>query len=168
MHYIALALLVFVLAKIAQEDWQERAVNAIWFILLFILLTYIRLEELTVRVFAKQYFINMLFVAVQLLFVNLYFCVRNKKWLWIFDKQLGWGDVVFLLAIGGAWGFIGFITFMIGSLFLILIFSLMFFAKSKQTIPLAGLQALLFIAFYTLEFLDLFSIESLMQNKLIF
>lgn len=162
MFNLALPLMAFVLLKIAQEDWKERAVRFYWFITLFILLAWVNMEKIGVSTFLTQYFRNVIFIAVQLLLVNLYFCLRHRRMFWIFDRYLGWGDVVFLLSIAGAWNLGGFLLFFIGSLLLILIFALVYLQKQQRSIPLAGLQALLFMGCYMLDHFKYLSLDGIL------
>lgn len=162
MFYIAVILMTAVLLKVAEEDWKYRTVHLYWFIALFLILAWINIEEMGLGDFALRYLYNVLFIGVQLLLVNAYFCLKERRLFWIFDRYLGWGDVAFLLAIAGAWSLGAFFLFFIGSLVLILVFTMVYLRK--ENIPLAGLQALLFLVCYFLEYVGVLSLESVLLS----
>jgi len=96
--------------------------------------------------------INSGFVVLQLVLVTVYFSVRQKRLVNIVDRLLGLGDIFFLLSIAFYLSIINFLFFyiisLITSLFVWVIWQMIAERKTKH-IPLAGLQAMLFILFLT-------------------
>jgi len=93
---------------------------------------------------------NLGFFIGQLLLVTAYFSIKNKTLTNITKGLLGIGDVLFMLSIAFYLSIFNFLFFYIASLILVLITWLAWQAvssnKSKH-IPLAGLQAFVFILF---------------------
>ncbi|MGN6640301.1 MAG: hypothetical protein ACTHJ8_15435 [Mucilaginibacter sp.] len=95
--------------------------------------------------------INMTFVALQFLLLTVYFSVRRHKMTNILKAQMiGPGDWLFFLSTALYLSVANFLFFYIISLLCVLLGWLLwngFSPKSSKYIPLAGLQALIFIFF---------------------
>lgn len=141
----AVLLLVFV------QDMRDRSVYGFLFPVLMLLFLGLQLlQGNTLMGIGQSVGINIGFFAIQFFIVSAYFSVKHKKWTNLTAGLLGWGDVLFLLALCFYLSVLNFLFFYITSLVLVLVIWLVwqFFAKetSKQ-VPLAGLQALLFAVF---------------------
>lgn len=92
---------------------------------------------------------NFLFVATQLLGITIYIRFREKRWVWMGDKYLGLGDILFFLIPLILFAPINFVLFFMISLFIgILVYTFIKVSLNKNiTIPLAGLQALMLIVY---------------------
>jgi hypothetical protein len=105
------------------------------------------LEGIQLKSMGQSVLVNWGFLLLQLLLVSVYFSLKERKWMDITKYHLGWGDIVFLLCPGiylSSFTFLGFYVF---SLALILLFYVLKYFIDREkivTIPLAGLQALLF------------------------
>lgn len=89
---------------------------------------------------------NIGFIIIQLLLLTLYFSIKAKKIVNIAQQSLGWGDILFLLAVCLLLPPNTFFLYYIISLIIIVlkeIVTRMIFKKYSDKIPLAGLQALL-------------------------
>lgn len=87
-----------------------------------------------------------LFFGTQLLLVWAYLSIKNKQLVNMTANYLGLGDILFLMAITFYLSPVNYILFYVGSLIVVLIYTLItrFFNKNtNQEIPLAGLQALM-------------------------
>lgn len=139
MVFVKIAILALLLLIFAQ-DLRSRSVY--WFLFpvltaLFMLLT-----------FSHAYawptvLINIGFLLLQFLLVSVYFSVKRGRRVNITAGLLGWGDLLFLLSIAFYLSVLNFLFFYIASLLFVLLFA----AKRYKHIPLAGLQALLFLIF---------------------
>lgn len=132
------------------QDVKERSVYWVAFPCLTVLFFSLRLLQLhaVMEIFRTTVF-NLLFIAIQILMISLYFSIKNRAWINITDNHLGWGDVLFLLSIACYLSILNFIVFYILSLTSVLVIWLMWRAiiKTKNgQIPLAGLQALIFVS----------------------
>jgi hypothetical protein len=98
--------------------------------------------------------INLGFLALQILLLSVYFSVKNKRLINIFDGLLGLGDILFLLSITVYLSVLNFLFFYIISLILILLTWLIgqiISDKKSKEIPLAGMQAFILIVFLTCD-----------------
>ncbi|WP_124582128.1 hypothetical protein [Pedobacter sp. KBW06] len=90
---------------------------------------------------------GLLFLLIQLLFLWVYFSVKNRKVVNLTNDYLGWGDILFLIVITFYLSPGNYVLFYIGSLILVLLYSIgmggLQAKKSNKHIPLAGLQAML-------------------------
>jgi hypothetical protein len=90
---------------------------------------------------------NWAFLTLQLLLVSIYFSLKSKRWTVVTGDLLGWGDILFLLCPAVYLSTADFLAFYILSLAVIVVLvSLWQILPGKKitTIPLAGLQAILF------------------------
>jgi len=91
--------------------------------------------------------INLLTCLVLLLFLKLYFLLKEKKNENIINKKIGAGDIYFLIACCFFFSPISFCIFLASSLVFSLLITLFIFiisnpSEKKDSIPLAGLQSL--------------------------
>lgn len=145
--------LVLILLIVAYQDFRFRAVH--WF--LFPLLLFFSLYNLHYMNLLKDSLFNLsfnvLFILVQLLFLMFYFSVKHSRLINITDTFIGWGDILFLLNLCFLLPPVNFILFYLLSLILI-VFGYIIYTKIRRTtssIPLAGLQALLFVILFLLD-----------------
>ena len=97
---------------------------------------------------------NIGFIVVQLIFVSVYFSIKNKRLTNITLQYLGLGDILFLLSISFYLSVLNFLLFYIISLVTILIGWLIWqtaSSKKDKEIPLAGLQAIIFMLFLAVD-----------------
>lgn len=135
------------LAFIFYQDLSFRAVYWFCFPVLAILLSVLkyRLTDFNDMIVDAGYAMG--FLLVQLLFLWIYFSVKHKSMVNITNNYLGWGDILFLIAITCYLSPGNYVLFYIASLILVLLYAV--FSKyvirgtNHEHIPLAGLQALL-------------------------
>jgi len=144
-------LILLILLLIFVQDIRARSVYWILFPLLagaLILLNYWQLK--TITSVWQPVSINLGFIILQYMLVTVYFSLRQKKLVNISDQLLGFGDILFLGAVAFYLSVLNFlffyITSLIGSLIIWLIWQLFSSKKSKE-IPLAGFQSILLILF---------------------
>jgi len=133
------------------QDIKSRSVYWVLFPVLTALLMLLHYFESGGQVLSWQPAIfNLAFFIGQLLLVTVYFSLKNKKLTNITSELLGIGDVFFILSVAFYLSIFNFLFFYIVSLILVLIAWLVWQAvsanKSKH-IPLAGMQAIVFILF---------------------
>jgi len=156
-------LLGVVLSAIAWEDIRHRTVHTYWFLGLMAVLFGLQLGTQTIETVMTKYLYNLLFLAVLLGLLHIYYAVRHRRFVWLFDRALGWGDVVLLVCLSGVWTLPGFVVFMIASLIFSLVIHMLCTRRYQDTVPLAGLQAISFGIFYILEKNNVISIENLIN-----
>lgn len=146
---IVLQLILFsTLAFIFYQDIIYKAVYWLCFPALAIVLGILKIKQTNFTAFITDMSYGLLFLFIQLLLLSVYFSIKRKSWVNITKSLIGWGDILFLMAISFYLSPVNFIFFYILSLVLVLIFVLVQrrFSKeiSHEHIPLAGLQAVLF------------------------
>jgi len=139
---------LLLLAIIFWEDMRYRAVHWSLFPLLAVMLTgtYLTSHD-GLNTLIMNAGSNIAFLVLQFILITLYFSIRQKSRVNVFNNLIGWGDVLLLLAICFYCSLLNFIGFYLLSLLLILagwITYRLIFSKGSKQIPLAGLQALLF------------------------
>jgi uncharacterized membrane protein len=100
---------------------------------------------------------SILFFAIQVLLLWVYFAIKNKRPIDITKEYLGLGDLLFLLAIAFYLSPLNYVLFYIGSLVIVLVYALflqMWLKKSNLQIPLAGLQAFMFAVILLLSIVN--------------
>ncbi|MCC8427241.1 hypothetical protein [Mucilaginibacter sp. UR6-11] len=96
--------------------------------------------------------INVAFLALQLLLVSAWFSFKHGKQINIMTDLLGWGDVLFLLATTFYLSVLNFLFFYITSLIAVIVLWFLWKGigrKKNKHIPMAGFQAVFFMAFLT-------------------
>ena len=135
---------IMFLALVVYQDFKERMVYW-WVFPLLLILAYFTYSIVNIEAITS----NFLFVITQLLGVTLYIRFREKQWLWMGDKYLGLGDILFFLLPVVLLAPANFVVFFMSSLllgiFVYLIVRVGF--KKSITIPLAGLQASMMMAY---------------------
>lgn len=152
---------IVLLALVAWQDFRFRAVTWVFFPLLFILSFTNTAFELG---YAEAFFawsINTAFLVFNLLFVFLYLSISRRSVVNFTGEFFGWGDILFLVAVGALVSPANFIIFFIASLFLVVILALLF-SKLRNSIPLAGLQAIFLLPVFIVNW---FSANSLFHNQ---
>jgi hypothetical protein len=139
---------LLLLIVIFWEDMRYRAVHWFLFPLLAVMLTS---TYLTSHAGLNTLLINAVadisFLVLQFILITLYFSIRQKSMVNVFNSLIGWGDLLLLLTLCFYCSLLNFIGFYLLSLLLILAGWLgyrLVFSRDNKQIPLAGLQALLF------------------------
>lgn len=117
--------------------------------------------------------INILIILIQLIFITIYYSVKNKKIHNFINTSLGSGDLFFFLILALTFSPLNLIAFNIISCLLVLIIYAIFnFSINKiETIPLAGCQAIGLILFFICNyfFLGISQFDDFeLMSKLIF
>ncbi len=147
-----------VLLAILFQDCKSYSVYAFYFPILGLLLLARNYywSHLSISEIGERFIFNFLFLLLQGSLVSLYFSIKNKRWVNIFQNQFGAGDALLLVTLAIGFSFINFVLFYVVSLCFVLGMSLLIStfhgetpenrSKSKK-IPLAGLQAGLLIVY---------------------
>ena len=157
-----------ILLCIAYQDFRQRAVSALLFLVLALLLLSLNLSTGFWQDSYPHIVANLLFLVFQLGVIMLYFRVKAGKWEQVMDRKLGWGDIVFLLCLSLYMPFLNFFVFYAVSLFLILLVTLLnrSWRNPQKGIPLAGCQSLLFMGYFVAERTGYISWEQVLQRLL--
>src|SRR5581483_4679297 len=92
------------------------------------------------------FLLNCSFILVQLVFVKLYFILKNRRNVPVIDTQIGSGDILFFFIAAIAFSTANFIVFYLISLLAALITTLVFKGIKNARhfeIPLAGVMSIL-------------------------
>ena len=144
MILLQILILVF-LAFICYQDLLYRAVYWWCFPILAILMLMLKYHVSGMRQTLTDAGYGLLFLIAQLFILWIYFSAKHKKIISITDNYLGWGDVLFLIAIPFYLSPVNYVLFYIVSLILVLLYALTTakIVTNNKHIPLAGLQAAL-------------------------
>lgn len=160
-------LLTISLLAISVEDWKERQVSVYWFILIFLCLSFINIDLLGLREYLKQYLVNLMFITLYFLLLQVYIVIKHQAWVWMFDKHIGYGDLVFVLCVAGYWALPIFVIFLIFSIIVALLLHLIIPSKNN-TVPLAGFQSLVFLVLFYFDKNKIFNFDQITQQFLVF
>lgn len=137
------------LFSIAYQDFKQRAISWYWPVLLFAVSS-LSGWNLYGAEMLKHLVFNLVFLLILFSTVTIYFSVKAKKITNIFDVFIGWGDVVFLLALVPFFHPLDFVLFYTISTILSLIVAITL--KGKE-IPYAGILSALMIVTFTIGFI---------------
>jgi hypothetical protein len=144
-------LIQVILTLIFIQDLRARSVYWMMFpFLIFGLVALRYFQNPIIYAACQPILLNIGFIITQLILVSAYFSVKNKKLTNITIKYLGLGDILFLISISFYLSVLNFLLFYMVSLITILIGWLTWQAASSKKdieIPLAGLQAIIFMLF---------------------
>lgn len=143
------------LMGIAWQDFKFRAVYWWLFPALMLGLGLLKYQESSGNALWLDLAYNVGFLGLQLLFLSLYFSLKEKRWVNIFKAYFGLGDLLFLIIISSYLSFLNYLAFYIWSLCLIVIITLTGKWLNKDQnpkIPLAGEQAILFLMLMLIDF----------------
>jgi len=143
---VLLQILILVcLAFICYQDLLYRAVYWWCFPVLAILFGVLKYNILGIEQVLTDAAYGLLFLSGQLFVLWIYFSAKHKKLINITDNYLGWGDVLFLIAVPFYLSLVNYMLFYVLSLILVLLYALTTakLITNNKHIPLAGLQAAL-------------------------
>lgn len=146
--------IVLLLLFTGWQDFSSRAISPWPLLTVFMLLVFRGAEIMGLKATFIISGTNLLLLATELLFIFLYIKLKKGKHETVMDKYLGWGDVVFLVAIIPAFFPFSFMIFLISSLFLIIFFYFIFSVakiKHNHLIPLAGILSVFFALVLLIE-----------------
>lgn len=91
-------------------------------------------------------FYNICFLVINIFGLILYYSLKNKSFVNPIDSFIGFGDILFFLAITPLFNFKPFILFfIIGLIFSLMLFGVLNAFKKTETVPLAGYFAIFLI-----------------------
>lgn len=131
------------------QDWKYRMVPVWSIVLLAVVILAAHLLIYHVNDYLLISLINLGLLAFQLLLLQLYFSLKEKKWATL-SSYLGWGDILFFCCMAGTMPTLLFSQVFLGSLLFSLIAFLLlsFFGKIGRQLPLISGAALFFLAFF--------------------
>jgi hypothetical protein len=135
-----------VLAFIAWQDFKFRAVYWWLFVWLLIALAAAKYLQADWHELQHDFTINAIFLLMQIIFLHVYFSLKERKIINLFKGYFGLGDLFFLVAIAAYFSFFNYLLFYLSSLLMVIMVNtaLSYTAKRHdKKIPLAGEQAIL-------------------------
>jgi len=154
MGYVFTIAATVALGMIAYQDWRARSVYWWWFAVLAGA-GFLKGAREAGGLYFQDVLVNLGFLAVQVVALRLYFLVRRRKDVGFIDKKIGLGDLLFLAVAACFFSPLNFIVFYVGSLVFAIVVWLVFRGRRtlppagrtrSETLPLAGMQAVFFIA----------------------
>lgn len=140
-------MVIFCLAFICYQDLLYRAVYWLCFPVLTILVFILKYKSSGLQETLIHASYSIVFLTFQLATLWIYFSIKKRKNINLTRDYLGWGDVLFLVAITFYLSPGNYIVFYVISLIVVLLYTILtgFVSKKIQNlhIPLAGLQAAL-------------------------
>lgn len=143
---LLLSFAVICLCFIGYQDMRYRAVYWMCFPVLAISMLLFKQHKAGWITTLTETSFGLLFFGLQLGVLWLYLSFKNRSFVNITSNYLGLGDILFLLSIAFYLSPVNYVLFYIGSLIIVLVYTLtqrILLEKINPEIPLAGLQALL-------------------------
>ena len=137
------------LFSIAYQDFKQRAISWYWPVVLFGVSAFSGWNLYGAEML-KHLVFNLVFLLILFSTVTIYFSVKAKKITNIFDVFIGWGDVVFLLALVPFFHPLDFVLFYTVSTILSLLIAITLEGKE---IPYAGILSALMIVTFAIGFI---------------
>ncbi len=146
---IAWLLMAIASITITYQDFKDRAIS--WWPLVLTLLSalFLSVSGVGARATFSAWSFSVLFLVVQFALVALAFGLGKKQWNF-FDHLIGWGDVLFLVAIAPLFSTVNFLIFYCVSLVISLVGFGVYKLISKAqetTVPLAGTLSICLLFF---------------------
>lgn len=133
---------IIALGMLAWQDFRSRSIS--WWLLPIVVAGLLLggASRWNMAEIGKDFLWNVTFLSVQFVFVWLWMSLRQRKFVRLIDRQIGLGDVLFLLAVAFSFSPGNFILFYtIGLLSVLLIALVMKLRQPGFLIPLAGALA---------------------------
>ena len=139
--HITISILAVTLLFVFFQDLKNRSIHIALPILIFAL--GLVMNYLSLDLSFKDILYNILFIAMNIVGLILYFSIKNKGYVNPIDKSLGMGDIAFFIAIVPLFNFRSFILFFIfGLVFSLMAHGIYSLFEKNVTIPLAGYLSL--------------------------
>ncbi len=145
-------LILFDFLMIAYQDFKSKLVSWFLFPIAFILLALYNISIVNLYTLLTFFLLNIIIIAFLILVLIVYFFIKNKKFINIFNEYIGLGDILLFVILGIAFSPMNFIIFMVLSLTItLIIFAVRFFINKNvnRYIPLAGLFSIYFSLIFT-------------------
>lgn len=145
--WFALGCFLVLMFAVVFQDFKQRAISAYLPILIFIASFLYAYSLFEIQEVGFSTAINIIILSTQFLLLYLYIRIFKKKGT-LTNTYLGWGDILFLLALSPLFSPLNFVFFNLAAFILVAVGYLLYFAlntKADKHIPLAGLVALLAI-----------------------
>jgi len=161
MFWIAFTSLMVLLVILAYQDIKSREIS--WWLLPLILIIHLISQAKIDHNFWQNTLLNLGFVLLNWTLVSIYFSMKKKKFVNIIDSHLGLGDLLFLVVCAFVFSVPNFLFFLCLGFSTALLFYVLYLKRIKrkeESIPLAGVMALLLALilvldqFYALQLAD--------------
>ena len=162
MMYIIDITLLLILSAITFQDVTERMIS--WYLmpLLFMVVVAGALLKVPYSIVLHHFLINIAIFLFQLLCVALYYYSKNKN-LHFIDSALGWGDILFIVALCAAFSPLNFIVFYVSASLLSLLGFLLYKTINKNAgnqVPFAGTLSVAYMLLLIFKYLNEFDVYS--------
>ncbi len=143
-------ILVTTLLLVVYQDLKMRRIHVLLPIITLILNIFLKWEYIEYW----QVGLTILFLITNFLVITFYYSLKKRAWINPFDTLIGWGDVLFLIALAPLFSFRNYIVFFIMGT----VFSLIFYVIIKsiypieKTIPFAGYLSIFIIGIMGINF----------------
>lgn len=152
--FLTIAIILF-LVIITYQDFKERKISWLSIPALVLFFSWYAVIDLgSWRDYFLNVTFNLLFIAIQLSTLFIYFSIKAGKFTNLINSKIGIGDILFFVALTFAFTTVNFILFYVGSLSIITIsflFAKLFFKNVSPQIPLAGAMAAILILWYLIS-----------------
>lgn len=144
MNLILNILLVLTLLAVVYQDVKMRLIHIALPIAILILGIALKKDVLDI----VEMGMSLLFLLLNFVVITIYFSIKKRAFTNPFDSMIGWGDVVFLIALIPLFPFRSYLVFFVfGMLFSLLLFTVMRqLYPTQNTIPLAGYLSIFVLA----------------------
>lgn len=150
--------MILCLAFICYQDLVYRAVYWFCFPVLAVVMLMLKYNFSGLEEALTQAGYGLAFLTVQLAILWIYFSIKKKTLVNLTNDYLGWGDVLFLVAIAFYLSPASYIIFYVISLIAVLLYTLLAALLSDNArnphIPLAGLQAALLVLMVLVDYVS--------------
>lgn len=151
-----ITLTIPILLIICFQDFKNREIYWWLPVVLFLAELLLSLFSGNIKVTTGLILKNTILLITQYCFLVLYFSIKKKKLTSVADEFLGWGDILFLLAITPVFAPLNMMGFLILSICLSLILFLIKQKKNEEQylIPFAGVMSVVLILFKVYYFIN--------------
>lgn len=139
-YYLVLIFFLTSLTLIIYQDFKDRKVSLVLFVMAFLLGGYLHFKNVNTEMFLYAFLVNIVFILMLSLILALYSKIKMKKSLL---NTIGLGDILFFFILAISFPTITFLVlFSISLIFSLVVFLAIKSQLKKKTVPLAGFQAL--------------------------
>lgn len=147
-------LTILILIAIAVQDFRQRLVFWFFFPILS-LLFFVKNQQLSsFGVGVSDIVFNFSIIGLILIYLKVFFSIRNKKWVKIIDEKIGLGDLLFFASLAFLFPIINFFAFLwLSFVSIVLVYTCARLLKlnTSRNIPLAGILSAFLIPIYAVE-----------------
>lgn len=135
---------IFFLGVIAYQDFTERLISWIFFPIVGTLLVVNQLYQPYISITFSQFYINCALLIFMLFLTTVFYSLKERKIVLIFQKYMGVGDVLAMGLVCVSFSPINMLLCLLGSFMISLVVAIIFKSlRVHSTIPMAGVISIL-------------------------